>query len=440
MLNDTIVAFSTQLAQQAVSIIRLSGDQARTIGETLTRTTLVASDHRVRYAQVYDEASREVVDEVLILYMQAPRSYTREDVLEIQCHGGVFVAQKILSLCLSQGARLAEPGEFTQRAMMNGRIDLAQAEGIQELIEANTEQSARLAMASIGGSLKQLIDPLLEDLIQIIAHIEVNIDYPEYDLEEMTRQKLQPMCEAFSSKLQAIVDASKTGQILREGLKTAIIGKPNVGKSSLLNALLNEDKAIVTDIAGTTRDVVEGSVRLKHVSLHLLDTAGIRASDDKVERLGIDKTFRLIEEADLIFFVVDGQSDLDAEERALLDQIDPAKVLLIHNKKDLVSRQDRLEVSALNKDIHALIEVLNQRYAHHEVALKAPLLSTPRAIGLARAAQRSMEQALESIAMEREVDLINLDLSACYHTLRSIISNEDINLSDELFARFCLGK
>jgi tRNA modification GTPase len=440
MLNDTIVAFSTQLAQQAVSIIRLSGDQAYAIGETLTRRRLDAADHRVIYAHVYDEGSREAIDEVLLVYMKAPRSYTREDVLEIQCHGGVFVAQKILSLCLSQGARLAEPGEFTQRAMMNGRIDLAQAEGIQELIEANTEQSARLAMASVNGSLRQLIDPLLEALIQIIAHIEVNIDYPEYDLEEMTRQKLLPMCEAFDAKLQAIVDASKTGQILREGLKTAIIGKPNVGKSSLLNALLNEDKAIVTDIAGTTRDVVEGSVRLKHVSLHLLDTAGIRASDDKVERLGIDKTFRLIEEADLIFFVVDGQSDLDAEERALLEQIDPSKVLVIYNKKDLVSRQDRLEVSALNKDIHALIEVLNQRYAHHEVALKAPLLSTPRAIGLAQSAKRSMEQALESIALEREVDLINVDLSACYHTLRSIISNEDINLSDELFARFCLGK
>jgi tRNA modification GTPase len=440
MYSDTIVAFSTQLTQQAVSIIRLSGDQACSIVETLIQKSLEQSDHLVSYAQIFDPETKHHVDEVLVLTMKAPRSYTREDVVEIQCHGGVYVAQKILSLCLGLGARLAERGEFTQRAMMNGRIDLAQAEAIQELIEANSEQSARLAIASLKGSLKHLIDPLLEELIQIIAHIEVNIDYPEYDLEEMTRQKLLPLCEDFHLKIQKILDQSKTGQILREGVKTAIIGKPNVGKSSLLNALLNEDKAIVTEIAGTTRDVVEGWIRLKHVSLHLLDTAGIRHSDDRVERLGIDKTYRLIQEADLILFVIDAQLGLDEEESTLLKSMDENKVMLIYNKKDLSTQSDRLEISALNKDIHALIEALNHRYQHHEQVLSQPVLSTPRTIGLAMQAKRAMEQAIESIHLGREIDLINIDLSAAYQALHAIVSIDTFNLSDELFARFCLGK
>ena len=440
MFNDTIVAFSTQITQQAVSIIRLSGDQALTIVETLIQKSLAKADHQLRYAQVFDPETKHIVDEAIILTMKAPRSYTREDVVEIQCHGGVYVAQKILALCLGLGARLAERGEFTQRAMMNGRIDLAQAEAIQELVEANSEQSARLAIASLKGSLKHLIDPLRDELIQIIAHIEVNIDYPEYDLEEMTRQTLLPLCESFRSKIQHIIDQAKTGQILREGLKTAIIGKPNVGKSSLLNALLNEDKAIVTEIAGTTRDVVEGWIRLKHVSLHLLDTAGIRHSEDQVERLGIDKTYRLIEEADLILFVVDAQVGLDQEEKSLLASIDPNKLMLIYNKKDLSTQNNRLEISALNKDIHALIEALNQRYQHHEQVLDQPVLSTPRTIGLAMQAKYAMDQAIESIRLGREIDLINIDLSAAYQALHAIVSMDTFNLSDELFARFCLGK
>lgn len=440
MFNDTIVAFSTHLTQQAVTIIRLSGDQALSIVETLTKTSLAQADHTLRYVHIYEPDTQNIVDEAIVLTMCAPRSYTREDVVEIQCHGGVYVAQKILSLCLGLGARLAERGEFTQRAMMNGRIDLAQAEAIQELIQANTEQSARLAIASLTGSLKQLIDPLLEDLIQIIAHIEVNIDYPEYDLEEMTRQTLLPLCENFNQRVQHIIDQSKTGQILREGVKTAIIGKPNVGKSSLLNALLNEDKAIVTDIAGTTRDVVEGWIRLKHVSLHLLDTAGIRQSEDKVERLGIDKTYQLIQDAQLILFVVDAQWGLDQEESDLLSQIDPEKVIVIYNKKDIFSQSDRLEISALQKDIHALVEAIDERYQHHEQALTQPILSTPRTIGLAIQAKRAMDQAIESIHLGREIDLINIDLSAAYQALHAIVSMDTFNISDELFARFCLGK
>ncbi|HET6786071.1 MAG TPA: tRNA uridine-5-carboxymethylaminomethyl(34) synthesis GTPase MnmE, partial [Erysipelotrichaceae bacterium] len=322
MIQDTIVSLSTALTTQAVSIIRFSGDRAVEIAETLIKKDLSQQDHRLTYGFIHEPHTNLVVDEVIVLVMKGPHSYTREDIVEIQCHGGVFVTQKILGLVLGLGARLAYNGEFTQRAVMNGRIDLSQAEAINELVNADSEQSAQLAIAGLKGSLKTLIDPLKEELLGIIAHIEVNIDYPEYDIEEMTRLTLLPLCTDFKDKLEVIVHESKSGIEMKNGIKTAIIGKPNVGKSSLLNALLNEDKAIVTEIPGTTRDVVEGTVRLKNVSLHLLDTAGIRQSDDIVEKLGIDKTYKMIDEAELILFLVDAQNGMDDEERKLYESID----------------------------------------------------------------------------------------------------------------------
>ena len=324
---------------------------------------------------------------------------------------------------------------------MNGRIDLSQAESINELVYADSEQSAQLAIAGLKGSLKSLIDPLKEELLGIIAHIEVNIDYPEYDIEEMTRKTLLPLCTDFKHKLEVIVQESKSGVEMKNGIKTAIIGKPNVGKSSLLNALLNEDKAIVTDIPGTTRDVVEGTVRLKNVSLHLLDTAGIRQSDDVVERLGIDKTYKMIEEAELVLFLVDAQNEMDEEEKEIYHKIDPNKVLLVYNKSDLVSKSNRLEISAMNKNIKALIDVINERYEPHQFVFKRPVLSTQRTIGLAIQALFAMNQAIESIEMENEIDLINIDLREAYQALHAIGStSSDTNINDEIFSRFCLGK
>lgn len=441
MIQDTIVSLSTALTTQAVSIIRLSGDRAVEITEKLIQKSLINQDHRITYGFVHEPLSDIIVDEVIVLVMKGPRSYTREDIVEIQCHGGVYITQKILGLVLGLGARLAYNGEFTQRAVMNGRIDLSQAESINELVYADSEQSAQLAIAGLKGSLKTLIDPLKEELLGIIAHIEVNIDYPEYDIEEMTRQTLLPLCIDFKDKLEVIVQESKSGIEMKNGIKTAIIGKPNVGKSSLLNALLNEDKAIVTDIPGTTRDVVEGTVRLKNVSLHLLDTAGIRQSDDVVEKLGIDKTYKMIDEAELVLFLVDAQKDMDEEEKEIYHKIDPSKVLLVHNKSDLASKSNRLEISAMNKDIKSLIDVINERYEPHQFVFKRPVLSTQRTIGLAIQALVAMNQAIESIELENEIDLINIDLREAYQALHAIGStSSDTTINDEIFSRFCLGK
>lgn len=437
-LHDTIVSLSTALAIQAVSIIRLSGDRALEITEQLLKKPLNNQDHRLTYGFVHE--AEQIVDEVIVLVMKAPRSYTREDVVEIQCHGGIYVTQKILSLVLGLGARLANNGEFTQRAVMNGRIDVSQAEAVNDLVNADSEQSAQLAIQGLKGSIKQLIEPLKEELLAIIAHIEVNIDYPEYDLEEMTRKILYPLCKTFEEKLMTLLEEAKSGITMRNGVKTAIVGKPNVGKSSLLNALLNEDKAIVTEIAGTTRDVVEGFIRLKNVSLHLLDTAGIRESEDRIERLGIDKTYQMIEQAELVLFLVDAGLGMDTEEEELLKKIDPDKLMLIYNKKDLESKPDRLEISAMHRDIQSLVDAINVRYEVHQFVFKRPVLSTQRTVGLAMQALNAMRQALLSIEVENEIDLINIDLREAYQALHAIGSLDDVSIQDEIFSRFCLGK
>jgi tRNA modification GTPase len=324
---------------------------------------------------------------------------------------------------------------------MNGRIDLAQAEAINDLINADSEQSARLALLGMQGALRQLSEPLKEALLTIIAQIEVNIDYPEYDAEQVTLDHLAPQVDAFIERCQRILVEAQSGQRMAQGVKTAIIGQPNVGKSSLLNALLNEDKAIVTDIPGTTRDVVEGTIRLENVTLHLMDTAGLRSSDDRVEQLGIAKTRKIIAEADLILFVVDGSQPMSVEEEALLKTLDPNKVLVVYNKNDLVSSQDRLEVSALHKDIRALIDAINSRYLSDQFVFTQPVLSGPRTIGLVRQTLKAMESAQAAIHDHREVDLITIDLQEAYaHLVALTDPTARVDLTSELFSRFCLGK
>jgi tRNA modification GTPase len=441
MKFETIVALGTALATQAISIIRLSGDEAVAITERLIKESLDHSDRRIKNATVVDPMTNQAVDDVLVLVMKGPRSYTREDVVEIHCHGGIYITQRVLALVLGEGARLARPGELTQRAVYNGRIDLAQAEAINALILADSEQSARLALAGMRGALSQLSEPLKEALLAIIAQIEVNIDYPEYDAAQVTLDHLTPQVKAFIMRCRQILVEAQSGQRMAQGVKTAIIGQPNVGKSSLLNALLNEDKAIVTDIPGTTRDVVEGTIRLENVTLHLMDTAGLRSSKDVVEQLGIAKTRKIIQEADLILFVVDGSQPLSTDEETLLANLDPAKVMLVYNKNDLVSRHDRLEISALNKDVSALIEAINTRYLADQFVFTQPVLSGPRTIGLIRQALKAMENALAAIEAGYEVDLITIDLQEAYgHLVALTDPNARVDLADELFSRFCLGK
>ena len=320
MFDHTICAISTALKEGAISIVRLSGEDAVSItSQIFTKDLSHAPSHTIHYGHILDE-NKEPVDEVLVSVFRAPKTYTREDVVEINCHGGIFITRKILSIVLSHGAKLAKPGEFTQRAFYHGRIDLSQAEAVEDMIEATNDSAAKMAMKGIRGSVHKLLQPLIDDLLDIIAQIEVNIDYPEYeDIEQLTQKDLLPKIKEWLLCIDSILKKANTGQIIKNGIDTVIIGRPNVGKSSLLNALLEEDKAIVTDIAGTTRDIVEGQIHIGSVQLNLIDTAGIRHASDKIEQIGIEKSQEKLRQAKLVLLVLDGSCPLTKEDKDFLD-------------------------------------------------------------------------------------------------------------------------
>ena len=443
MFSDTIAAISTALNEQAISVIRVSGDKAIEIVSGLTRKDFNAiPSHQVTYTFIQDPHTQETLDECLVFVMKAPRSYTAEDVAEIHCHGGIYITKRILTAVLEAGARLARPGEFTQRAMLNGRIDLTQAEAIQDMIEADSYQSAKMAVSGIRGSLRKQIEPLLEELLGIIANIEVNIDYPEYvDVEQLTRNMVLPLCEVWETKLQKLLKDADSGRQMKEGVKTVIIGKPNVGKSSLLNALLEEDKAIVTEIPGTTRDLVEGTIRLKNVTLHLIDTAGIRETGDFIEKIGIEKSKKAMEEAELILLVLDASRTIDEEDELLLNLSDPTKRIIVYNKTDLNSPNTGIEVSAMKGEIDALIQAINDRYELHQRVLSEGALVNQRTIGLAYQSLHAMQSAKQALIDGMPLDLVTVDLQDSFLRLSEILHPivKDF-LLDELFSRFCLGK
>jgi tRNA modification GTPase len=443
MFSETIVAISTALSEQAISVIRISGDRAIEILSTLTKKDFAKiPTHTVKYGFIKDPHTGETLDECLVFVMQAPRSYTKEDVAEIHCHGGVYITRRILAAVLSTGARLARPGEFTQRAMLNGRIDLTQAEAIQDMIEADSPQSAAMAVQGIRGSLKRLIEPLMNELLGIIANIEVNIDYPEYDdVEQLTRAAILPLCIQWEKKLETILHDAYSGKQMKEGVRTVIIGKPNVGKSSLLNALLEEDKAIVTEIPGTTRDLVEGTIRLQNVTLHLIDTAGIRETLDFIEKIGIEKTMKALEEAELILLVLDASREIDAEDQTLLDLTDPQKRLVIYNKTDLNTVDQGISVSAMKGEIDTLIHAINTRFSDHQRVLSTGALVNERTIGLASRSLDAMRSALAGLNQGIQLDLVAVDLQEAFLRLSEILHPVDKDfLLNELFSRFCLGK
>lgn len=443
-LTDTIVAVSTALQESAISIVRLSGQDAITIVDRCFSKSLVQQKpNTITYGYFIDPITHEKVDEVLVSLFRAPKSFTCEDVIEINCHGGVVITQEILSICVAQGARLAHPGEFTERAMLNGRIDLTQAEATMDMIQARSLKSSKLAMQGIAGHVKQLIEPLSEDLIEIIATIEVNIDYPEYDdVAQLTQTAVLPKAHEFLKALAVIIEQSNSGRIIRDGVKTVILGKPNAGKSSLLNAFLKEDKAIVTDIAGTTRDLVEGWIRLKNVDLHLIDTAGLRDSDDLIEQLGIEKSKQALEAAELVILVLDGSREQDDQDKALIELTKEKQRLIVYNKADLMARPDQLNISALNQDIHALVEAIEAMFAKHQIAYEIPTLVNQRQIGAAKRSYLAMERAIQLLESGVEMDIVTIDLNEAYVELMSILvgNKEEINVLDEIFSRFCLGK
>lgn len=444
-MSETIAAIATPVADGAISIIRISGDDAIAISEALFDKELQQrAANTITYGYIIDPQTQECVDEVLVSLFRKPHSFTGEDVIEINCHGGRFITKTVLQLVLGQGARLANPGEFTQRAFLNGRIDLTQAESVMDMITAENKRSAQMAMQGIRGSVKKLLDPLVKEILDIIAQIEVNIDYPEYtDIEELTNDTLLPKISLWLAHIDELLERSNSGRIVKEGIKTAIIGKPNVGKSSLLNALLEEEKAIVTDIAGTTRDIVEGSIHLKDITLHLIDTAGMRSSDDVIEQIGINKTKQVIQEAQLILLILAADQPLDENDLALLAETKQKQRLIVYNKSDLLQKheQEGIYISAKHREIDALLEALTQLYEEHAAVLQQPILSNERQIGLLQSAKNNMRKAYSALQNDCEIDLVQIDIQEAYKNLKEILGEyHRDDLLDTLFANFCLGK
>ena len=451
-MSDTICAIATKLGIGAISIIRVSGDDAISkVNQIFQGKDLEqVESHTIHYGYIKKE--NEIIDEVLVSIMKAPKTFTREDVVEINCHGGILSTKKVLELLLQEGIRLALPGEFTKRAFLNGRIDLTQAESIMDLIESKNETARRLALSSLRGSTKKLVTDFREKLKQIIASIEVNIDYPEYhDIEEMTVENLSKYVKELEENLDKIIQNSKEKQLLKTGIKTVIIGRPNVGKSSILNALLEEEKAIVTDIAGTTRDVVEGEVTLSNLTLLMMDTAGIRKTDDVVEKMGVEKSLRLMNDADLVLAVVDGRGKLEEEDKELFNQLNPQKTIVILNKKDepqVLKKEDFPSfhvVKTTTKQENGLDELKQEidTMFHQEQIDENDdaILFNARQVALAEQAKTILKEVTNSISQGVELDMISLDLQEILNTLGMITGDTyQDEILDTLFANFCVGK
>ena len=436
MLNDTICAISTSLKDGAISIVRMSGDEAFDIVKSVSDIKKIEAN-TIKYSHIYDKD--EVIDEVLISFFVGPKSYTKEDMVEINCHGGIYVTRLILNLLLTKGCRLAESGEFTKRAYLNGRIDLSEAESINDLINAKNSLQAKSAIRGVDGSIEKLLSSLMEEMKNVISMIEVNIDYPEYeDVEVMTNEKVRPYVLKWTKEMKDMISKAERFRVVKDGIKTVIVGKPNVGKSSLLNALIKKDKAIVTDIAGTTRDLVEGAVDLDNISLNLIDTAGIRDSEDKIEQIGIEKSKEALNEADLVILVIDG-SNIDIEDEKLLELTKDKKRVVVYNKKDLI-KKDGINISAKNGDIKGLIDYLNNEYKEDISLVNEDILNNERQISLMRKSLNELEEMLKHID-DVSLDIIMLNLEESFHYLCDILGKEyKEDLIDHMFKNFCLGK
>lgn len=451
---DTIAAISTPLGEGAIGIVRLSGTKALDIAKSIFKgkdLTTVAS-HTLNYGHIIRPSTGEVIDEVMVSVMLAPKTFTREDVIEINTHGGIAVTNDILQLLIKQGARMAEPGEFTKRAFLNGRIDLTQAEAVMDLIRAKTDKAMSIAIKQLDGSLSQLISDTRQEILNTLAQVEVNIDYPEYDdVEEMTTALLRDKTREFQTLLEQLLRTAKRGKILREGLSTAIIGRPNVGKSSLLNTLLREDKAIVTDIAGTTRDVIEEYVNIKGIPLKLVDTAGIRETDDLVEQIGVERSKKALQEADLVLLVLNASEKLTEQDKALLALSQDSNRIILLNKTDLeqVIEKDQLPEEAIpisvlqNQNIDLIEDRINQLFFDHTGLIEqdATYLSNARHISLIEQAVQSLEAVNEGLALGMPVDLLQIDLTRAWEILGEITGDAAPDeLITQLFSQFCLGK
>lgn len=451
---DTITAISTPLGEGAIGIVRLSGTDALAIAQSVFKGKNLeqVASHTINYGHIINPKTGTIIDEVMVSVMLAPKTFTRENVVEINTHGGIAVTNEILQLLIRQGARMAEPGEFTKRAFLNGRVDLTQAEAVMDIIRAKTDKAMTIAVKQLDGSLSQLINDTRQEILNTLAQVEVNIDYPEYDdVEEMTTALLREKTQEFQSLLESLLRTAKRGKILREGLSTAIIGRPNVGKSSLLNNLLREDKAIVTDIAGTTRDVIEEYVNIKGVPLKLVDTAGIRETDDLVEQIGVERSKKALQEADLVLLVLNASEKLTDQDRALLNLSQDSNRIILLNKTDLEQKveleqlpDDYIPISVLtNQNINLIEDRINQLFFDNAglVEQDATYLSNARHISLIEKAVQSLEAVNDGLALGMPVDLLQVDLTRTWEILGEITGDAAPDeLITQLFSQFCLGK
>ncbi|WP_335871920.1 tRNA uridine-5-carboxymethylaminomethyl(34) synthesis GTPase MnmE [Bacillus sp. 2205SS5-2] len=458
---DTIAAISTPMGEGAIAIVRLSGDEAFSIADKIFRKPngkklSSLSTHTIHYGHIIDPKEDSIIEEVMVSIMRGPKTFTREDVIEINCHGGLVSVNRVLRVILTNGARLAEPGEFTKRAFLNGRIDLSQAEAVMDLIRAKTDRAMNVAINQMEGRLSRLIQRLRQEILETLAHVEVNIDYPEYDdVEEMTHSILLEKSRSIRAEIEKLLQTSEQGKILREGLSTVIIGRPNVGKSSLLNSLVQENKAIVTDIPGTTRDVIEEYVNVRGVPLRLVDTAGIRETEDIVERIGVERSRQVLKEADLILLVLNYSDELTIEDEKIFQAVEGMDVIVIVNKTDLDQRIDLNQVQKLAHQ-HKLIttslledsgvDELEESIAalFFEGALESSDLtyvSNSRHIALLHQANQSIEEAITGVEMGTPIDIAQIDLTRTWELLGEIIGESvHESLIDQLFSQFCLGK
>ena len=457
---DTIAAISTAPGEGAIGIVRISGDLAISIASSIyqcgTKQLEEQKTHTIHYGHIVDPKSGEIYDEVMVSVLRAPKTFTREDIVEINCHGGIVAINRVLQLVLRMGARLAEPGEFTKRAFLNGRIDLSQAEAVMDLIRAKTDKSMQLAMRQLDGQLSHLIQNLRQEILNTLAQVEVNIDYPEYDdVEEMTLQLLREKTQQVLQGIRALLNTASQGKILRDGLKTAIVGRPNVGKSSLLNVLLREEKAIVTDIAGTTRDTIEEYVNVRGVPLQLIDTAGIRETDDVVEKIGVERSRKALKEADFVLLLLNQSETLQEEDIRLLETTKGMKRIILFNKTDLPSNlstedidpyaneEEIVTTSMLNKEgIDQLEEKIAGYFFQGQMNERdATYLSNTRHIALLEKAEQALVEVQNGIEMEMPVDLIQIDFTRAWDLLGEITGDSvQDELLTQLFSQFCLGK
>lgn len=453
LFDDTIIGISTALSKGAISIIRLSGDDAIKIVNKVFKGIELSKvePNTINYGHIVDFDSCQIIDEVLVSIFKAPKSYTKEDVVEINCHGGLFVTNKIYEQLVLLGARPSEPGEFTKRAFLSGRIDLTKAEAVMDVINAENSAALKIANSALNGKISTFVDQKRQELLDIIATISVNIDYPEYDdVEQLTNEDILPKLKTIKLELEDVLNNAKSAKLLKNGINTVIVGKPNVGKSSLLNTLIGENKAIVTNIPGTTRDIVEASINLGQVTLNLIDTAGIRITEDVVEKIGVEKSKEQINKADIILCVLDGSEPINEQDKEILNEIKNKCHLTIINKIDLEQKinlgevdDNVLFISTKNNNTikeleNKILETLNLNNLFNK---DITYISNARQLEKINFAIKALDEALTTIENEATIDFVDIDIRKAWLYLGEIVGQTSTdNLLDELFSKFCLGK